>query len=93
MEKVKVETPDEKIRVDQLDMIVTGTFEKPYYQLMYHEVGSKHTHVGFGSYYICNVFEWREKYFIMDDGSTQFKADCLKDAITKFFKALVRRHG
>lgn len=86
MEKIKVEMSNEKLRVDQLEMIVTGTVEKPYYQLKYHEVGSKRINIGFGSYYLYNVFEWKDKYFIMDDGSTQFKIDCIKDVIAKFLR-------
>lgn len=53
----------ERIKVDLLEIIVEGTFEKPYYQLRYHELGSSVINIGYGSYYRKNVFEWRDKYF------------------------------
>lgn len=54
-----------KLMVDDYDIIVTGKPEKPYYQIKYHEVGSEPDKydVGFGSYILGNVFEWRDEYF------------------------------
>lgn len=54
-----------KILVDDLNIIVTGTKEKPYYQIQYHEHGSAPDHydVGFGSYYLDNVFQRKEECF------------------------------
>lgn len=66
-----------KILVDDLDIIVTGSMEKPYFQIKYHEHGSAPDHydVGFGSYCLDNVFEWKEEYFeiyngVKDPGTT-----------------------
>ena len=54
-----------KLMVDDYDIIVTGRAEKPYYQIKYHEVGSEPDKydIGFGSYILGNVFEWRDEYF------------------------------
>ena len=54
-----------KLMVDDYDIIVTGRSEKPYYQIRYHEVGSEPDKydIGFGSYILGNVFEWRDEYF------------------------------
>lgn len=54
-----------KLMVDDYDIIVTGKSEKPYYQIKYHEVGSEPDKydIGFGSYILGNVFEWRDEYF------------------------------
>lgn len=54
-----------KLMVDDYDIIVTGKSEKPYYQIKYHEVGSEPDKydVGFGSYILGNVFEYRDEYF------------------------------
>lgn len=57
------EVIEKKTKVDLLEIIVEGTFEKPYYQLRYHELGSSVINIGYGSYYRGNVFEWRDKYF------------------------------
>lgn len=54
-----------KLMVDDYDIIVTGKSEQPYYQIKYHEVGSEPDKydVGFGSYILGNVFEYRDEYF------------------------------
>lgn len=51
--------------VDDLEIIVRGIKEKPYYEIMYHEIGKPHEDydIGFGSYNLDYVFEWKEKYF------------------------------
>lgn len=54
-----------KLKVDDLEIIVTGKKDKPLYQIQYHEVGNEPNHydIGFGSYILGNVFEWKEEYF------------------------------
>ena len=52
-----------KIKVKEIDIIVTGKPDKPYYEIQYKEVGKRYYSIGYGSYYIHNVFEWKEKYF------------------------------
>lgn len=54
-----------KLMVDDLHIIVDGNVSKPYYSIMYHEVGSEPDKydVGFGSYILGNVFEYRDEYF------------------------------
>lgn len=53
----------EKEKVTRAEIIVTGTIDKPYYQIRYREVGKEHDNVGYGSYYLSNVFKWREECF------------------------------
>lgn len=53
----------EKIKVTKLKIIVTGTKEKPYFELMYKEVGKEDYNVGYSSYDLNNVFDWKEKCF------------------------------
>lgn len=52
-----------KKKVEEIDIIVTGHVEKPYYELKYREVGKRHYCVGYSSYCLRNVVEWKEKYF------------------------------
>lgn len=64
MDKVeKEENKIKKIKVDKINIIVSGTADKPYYQILYREVEKEEEKVGFGSYYIHIVFKWFEKYF------------------------------
>ena len=53
---------DTKTKVDRAIIIVEGTREKPYFGILYHEVGKDHSNIGFGSYCLTNVFNWREQY-------------------------------
>lgn len=60
----KSEVPKtEKIKVTKLRIIVTGTKEKPYFELMYKEVGKEDFNIGYSSYDLNNVFDWKEKCF------------------------------
>lgn len=60
----KSEVPKtEKIKVTKLKIIVTGTKDKPYFELMYKEVGKEDYNIGYSSYNLNNVFDWKEKCF------------------------------
>lgn len=54
---------NEKVRVTSLEIIVTGTKEKPYFEIKYKEVGKEDYNIGYGSYDLNNVFDWREECF------------------------------
>lgn len=40
----------EKIKVENIDIVVTGPKEKPYYAIKYRKVGSNDDCIGYGSY-------------------------------------------
>ena len=46
-----------------LEIIVTGTKEKPYFEIKYKEVGKEDYNIGYSSYDLNNVFDWREECF------------------------------
>ena len=52
-----------KLRVTSTQIIVTGTKEKPYYEIKYREVGKENYCIGYSSYCLDNVFEWLEECF------------------------------
>ena len=54
---------EEKIKVESLDIIVTMIDGKPYYEIKYKEVGKRHYNIGYSSYNLDFVLEWREQYF------------------------------
>ena len=54
---------DERIRVTDICIIVTGTKEKPYFQIKYKKVGKEEYNIGFGSYQLDLVFIWKEELF------------------------------
>lgn len=53
---------DLKAKVDKAIIIVTGTKEEPYFKILYHLLGEDDDRIGFGSYCLTNVFNWREQY-------------------------------
>ena len=56
-------TQNEKVTVTSLEIIVTGTKEKPYFEIKYKEVGKEDYNIGYSSYDLNNVFDWREECF------------------------------
>lgn len=73
--KAQEELEVEKIKVTEAEIVVRGTIDKPYYVIVYHEVGKSYDNEGFGSYRLENVFEWRNKRFKKVDGNEQPKTD------------------
>ena len=53
----------EKAKVTSLEIIVTGTKEKPYFEIKYKEVGKEDYCIGYSSYDLNNVFDWKEECF------------------------------
>lgn len=53
----------EKIKVDSIDIVVTGTKEKPYYAIKYRKIGNNEDYIGYGSYTLGYVLEWKEQCF------------------------------
>ena len=53
----------ERIKVDKAMIIVSGTKEKPYFEIKYMEAGQHSYHIGYSSYDLNNVFQWREECF------------------------------
>lgn len=53
---------DIKAKVDKAIIIVSGTKEEPYFEILYHLLGEDEDRIGFGSYCLTNVFNWREQY-------------------------------
>lgn len=60
--KETINTETEKLKVTYARIIVGGTVDKPYFEIEYHEVGKDYDNIGFGSYYLKNVFKWRDEY-------------------------------
>lgn len=53
----------DKIKTHFAKIIVEGTAKHPYYGIMYFNPTDGEYHVGFGSYYIGNVFQWLSEEF------------------------------
>ena len=58
-----VEKLIEKIKVTSLEIIVTGTKDKPYFEIKYKVVGKEDYNIGYSSYDLNNVLNWKEDCF------------------------------
>ena len=57
-----------KIRTNFAKIIVSGTSEKPYYEIMYFDTEKKEFCIGFSSYLLDYVFKWlQEKFEIISE--------------------------
>lgn len=61
--RMSEEILEEKTKVESIEIIVEGTKEQPYYEIKYKKVGSDYYCIGYGSYYLECVFEWKEQCF------------------------------
>lgn len=61
---IEVIQESDKIKVDKLCIVVNITNQKkPYYSLLYREIGSNEEYLGYGSYNLTYVLIWKEQYF------------------------------
>ena len=44
-------------------IVVTGTAEKPYFQIVYFDPKDGYIHVGYSSYDLSYVFQWLKEFF------------------------------
>lgn len=73
--KSQEELEVKKLKVTKADIVVKGNVDKPYYVIVYHEVGKDYDHEGFASYYLENVFKWRNEELEIVDEKEQPKTD------------------
>lgn len=57
------ENKGNKLVVDDIEVIVRGIANKPYYEIKYREAGNDDYNIGFGSYDLNNVIKWKEEEF------------------------------
>lgn len=53
----------EKVKVSSAEIIVTGTVENPYFEIKYFDLSDGKYHIGYSSYDLENVFQWRDECF------------------------------
>lgn len=75
-----------KIKTSFARIVVEGTPEKPYYNIEYFDPMDKEYHIGFGSYYLDNVFNWLAEEFENTGPRTETNTDCISR------KALLARY-
>lgn len=53
----------ERIKVSDLNIIVTMIDKIPYYEIKYKEIGKSYYNIGYSSYELANVLGWKDDYF------------------------------
>ncbi len=61
-----------KIKTHFAKIIVDGTADKPYYNILYFDPTDGEYHIGFGSYFLGYVFNWLSEEFEIVDGDAVF---------------------
>ena len=57
-----------KIKTHFAKIIISGTPEKPYYNILYFDYSDEQYHIGFGSYNLEYVFKWlAEEFEVVDE--------------------------
>jgi hypothetical protein len=75
-----IENLEEKIKVTSLEIIVTGTKDKPYFEIKYKEVDKEDYDIGYSSYDLNNVFGWKEECFeIVNELAEEYKDKVMID--------------
>lgn len=65
-----------KIKTNWAEIIVRGTSDKPYFEIAYFDLRDKEWHIGFGSYCLDYVFEWKRDCFeIVDQVAEEYGKD------------------
>ena len=57
------ETLDGKIKTSEIMIIVGGSADEPYYSIRYYDLSDNEWHVGFSSYWLPYVMDWKNQYF------------------------------
>ena len=78
--KASADEHKHKIKTSFARIIVEGTPAKPYYNIEYFDPTDKEYHIGFGSYYLDNVFNWFAEEFEITESHTDTDTDYISRA-------------
>lgn len=67
MQSADVLARKNKIKTNFAKIFVSGSAEKPYYNILYFDPVDKNWHVGYGSFYLSYVFKWLSEEFEIED--------------------------
>lgn len=70
LEAVSADECKHKIKTPFARIVAEGTPEKPYYNIWYFDPADGECHIGFGSYYLDNVFNWLAEEFEITEPHT-----------------------
>ena len=77
-----------KIKTHFARIVVGGTAEKPYYDILYFDPADGEYHIGFGSFYLEYVFKWLSEEFEIVENTVSDLVnvvrcrECVKDGLS-----------
>ena len=81
----------ERIKVSDLEIIVTMIDKDPYYEIKYKEIGEDYYHVGYSYYKLENVLAWKDKCFeIVKECRPQTNADRIRSMTDEELKEWIK---
>lgn len=71
-------THKNKIKTNFAKIFVSGSAEKPYYNILYFDPVDKKWHVGYGSFHLSYVFKWLSEEFEIEDAPAADVAEVVR---------------
>lgn len=88
------ENKGNKLVVDDIEVIVRGIANKPYYEIKYREVGNDDYNIGFGSYDLNNVLKWKEEEFeVVSEKAEKETKEVTNRMLLEHLKEIEIAHG
>lgn len=88
------ENKGNKLVVDDIEVIVRGIANKPYYEIKYREVGNDDYNIGFGSYDLNNVLKWKEEEFeVVSEKRRKKQKEVTNRMLLEHLKEIEIAHG
>lgn len=88
------ENKGNKLVVDDIEVIVRGVRNKPYYEIKYREVGNDDYNIGFGSYDLNNVLKWKEEEFeVVSEKAEKETKEVTNRMLLEHLKEIEIAHG
>lgn len=85
-------TNKNKTKTNFAKIFVSGSAEKPYYNILYFDLSDKKYHVGFGSFYLAYVFRWLSEEFEIEDAPTVDAVSVVRCASCKYVRPTINVH-
>lgn len=85
-------THKNKIKTNFAKIFVSGSAEKPYYNILYFDTVDKKWHVGYGSFYLSYVFKWLSEEFEIEDAPAADVVPVVRCASCKYVRPTINIH-
>ena len=92
MQSADVLARKNKIKTNFAKIFVSGSAEKPYYNILYFDPVDKIWHVGYGSFHLSYVFKWLSEEFEIEDALAADVAEVTRCRDCEYVRPTVNAH-